>query len=312
MPYYSLKVERNYTGKLFDATIYPQKNYSENDVLTIIGINDDKKVFSSINSVAVDFYKFTNKKGKKEHLAVHIPKAIVDKDGNIIKEKYVDLIKKHYKKPEVLDENDEPKCFRFRAFRNDLVYETENKTLFKFNIGSIVNKKLELKFVNIFSYNDIYVYGQEIRKLLCERFDIKTKLNKEGNLFSDISKAEMVKVVNDIYWKVPCEDKKIQTTIKKVSQCKNVYDFSNLLAYVGLLINRPGTPPTIDGQYMPVINANTITEDDTEYIKLKYNILGVKTYVNNDGGFEVRTPIQGQFSKVRKEEFSWQVSKNSL
>ena len=63
---------------------------------------------------------------------------------------------------------------------------------------------------------------------------------------------------------------------------------------------------------MPVINANTITEDDTEYIKLKYNILGVKTYVNNDGGFEVRTPIQGQFSKVRKEEFSWQVSKNSL
>ena len=26
VPYYSLKVERNYTGKLFDATIYPQKN----------------------------------------------------------------------------------------------------------------------------------------------------------------------------------------------------------------------------------------------------------------------------------------------
>ncbi len=84
------------------------------------------------------------------------------------------------------------------------------------------------------------------------------------------------------------------------------------MAYIGLLINRPGTPPTIDGQYMPVVNANTITRDDTEYVKLKYNILGVKTYVNNDGGFEVRTPIQGQFTKVRKEEFSWQVSKNSL
>lgn len=312
VPYYSVKVERNYTGVLFKATIHPQKDYKDTDVLTIIGVNDEKKVFNDINSVAVDFYKFTNKKGEKEHLAVHIPKVIVDKDGNIIKEKYVDLIKKHYKKPEVLDENDEPKCFRFRAFKNDLVYETENKTLFKFNIGSIVNKKLELKFVNIFSYNDIYVYGREIRNLLCERFDIKTKLNKEGNLFSEISKEEMVKVVNDVYWKVPCEDKKIQTTVKKVNECKNIYDFSNSLAYIGLLINRPGTPPTIDGQYMPVVNANTITRDDTEYVKLKYNILGVKTYVNNDGGFEVRTPIQGQFTKVRKEEFSWQVSKNSL
>lgn len=312
VPYYSVKVERNYTGVLFKATIHPQKYYKDTDVLTIIGVNDEKKVFNDINSVAVDFYKFTNKKGEKEHLAVHIPKVIVDKDGNIIKEKYVDLIKKHYKKPEVLDENDEPKCFRFRAFKNDLVYETENKTLFKFNIGSIVNKKLELKFVNIFSYNDIYVYGREIRNLLCDRFDIKTKLNKEGNLFSEISKEEMVKVVNDVYWKVPCEDKKIQTTVKKVNECKNIYDFSNSLAYIGLLINRPGTPPTIDGQYMPVVNANTITRDDTEYVKLKYNILGVKTYVNNDGGFEVRTPIQGQFTKVRKEEFSWQVSKNSL
>lgn len=312
VPYYSVKVERNYTGVLFKATIHPQKDYKDTDVLTIIGVNDEKKVFNDINSVAVDFYKFTNKKGEKEHLAVHIPKVIVDKDGNIIKEKYVDLIKKHYKKPEVLDENDEPKCFRFRAFKNDLVYETENKTLFKFNIGSIVNKKLELKFVNIFSYNDIYVYGREIRNLLCERFDIKTKLNKEGNLFSEISKEEMVKVVNDVYWKVLCEDKKIQTTVKKVNECKNIYDFSNSLAYIGLLINRPGTPPTIDGQYMPVVNANTITRDDTEYVKLKYNILGVKTYVNNDGGFEVRTPIQGQFTKVRKEEFSWQVSKNSL
>ena len=312
VPYYSLKVERNYTGKLFKATILPQKNYKEDDALTIIGVNDDKKVFTYINSVAVDFYKFTNKKGKKEHLAVHIPKAIVDKDGNIIKEKYVDLIKKHYKKPEVLDENDEPKCFRFRAFRNDLVYETENKTLFKFNIGSIANGLLEMKFVNIFSYNDIYAYGQEIRNLLCERFDIKTKLNKEGNSFSEISKEEMVKVVNDVYWKIPSDDKKIQTTIKKVSQCKNVYDFSNLLAYIGLLINRPGTPPTIDGQYMPAINTKIITKADTEYVKLKYNILGVKTYVNNDGGFEIRTPIQGQFTKVRKEEFSWQVSKNSL
>lgn len=63
---------------------------------------------------------------------------------------------------------------------------------------------------------------------------------------------------------------------------------------------------------MPAANPSTITKSDTEYIKLKYNILGVKTYVNNDGGFEVRTPIQGEFTKVRKEKFSWQVSKNSL
>ena len=131
-------------------------------------------------------------------------------------------------------------------------------------------------------------------------------------MFNELSKEQMVNTVNDVYWKIPSDDKKIQTTIKKVGQCKNIYDFSNLLAYIGLLINRPGTPPTIDGQYMPVINANIIADDDTEYIKLKYNILGVKAYVNNDGGFEVRTPNRGEFTKVRKEKFSWQVSKNSL
>lgn len=77
-----------------------------------------------------------------------------------------------------------------------------------------------MKFVNIFSYNDIYAYGQEIRNLLCERFDIKTKLNKEGNSFSEISKEEMVKVVNDVYWKIPSDDKRYKQLLKRLANVK--------------------------------------------------------------------------------------------
>lgn len=105
VPFYSTKVEKNYKGKYFEATKLNKKMYKEDAVLSIVGVNDDKQVFSGVNCAAVDFYKYKDKKGNRKHLAVHIPKVIIDKDGNINQEKYIALIQKHYKVPELLDEN---------------------------------------------------------------------------------------------------------------------------------------------------------------------------------------------------------------
>lgn len=87
VPFYSTKVEKNYKGKYFKATKLNQKMYKEDAVLSIVGVNDNKQVFSDVNCAAVDFYKYKDKKGNRKHLAVHIPKVIIDKDGNINQER---------------------------------------------------------------------------------------------------------------------------------------------------------------------------------------------------------------------------------
>lgn len=316
IPFYSLKTEKNHKGKFFDATIKGQESFSESDVLTIVGVNDDKKVFSSVECAAVDFYKFTNKKGKKEHLAVHIPKVIIDKDGNIDQEKYKTLILKHYKKPELIDEDGNLKeyYFRFRAFRNDLIYENISNNLLKFNIGSIVNKKLEVKFVNVFSYNDVYENGRKIANKLTSKLNIKTRSNPDGIEFRTIDKEIIVSIINTLYWGLDVKDKKLNTVLDNIKNDRNLYDLSNHLAYYSLIINRLGTPPTIEGQYTPVINSDIIKGyDDAMYIKLKYNILGIRMITNSNNKAIIETPlaVQGQFRKISKEKFSWKIG-NSI
>ena len=104
-------------------------------------------------------------------------------------------------------------------------------------------------------------------------------------------------------------------TFEKIKNDKNIVELSNHLAYLTLIINRFGTPPTIDGQYMPVIGSGIDkrgNDNDAQYVKLKYDILGVKTFTNADGGFVISTPIPGKYKKVTKEKFSWQISRNDL
>lgn len=163
VPLYSVKAEKNYKGAFFDATIYPQMDKKKNiprekGVLGLLGVNNDKRIYSSINCVAVDFYKYTDKKGKKVHVGIHIPKVIVNNNGEINKEQYVKLIRDYYKVPELLDENGKVKeCyFRMRVFKNDLIYDTNNYTIQKFNIGSIVKNQLQLDHIYVFSYDEIY------------------------------------------------------------------------------------------------------------------------------------------------------------
>ena len=69
VPFYSTKVEKNYKGKYFEATKLNQKMYKEDSVLSIVGVNDNKQVFSDVNCAAVDFYKYKDKKGNRKHLA---------------------------------------------------------------------------------------------------------------------------------------------------------------------------------------------------------------------------------------------------
>lgn len=272
VPFYSTKVEKNYKGKYFKATKLNQKMYKEDAVLSIVGVNDNKQVFSDVNCAAVDFYKYKDKKGNRKHLAVHIPKVIIDKDGNINQEKYIALIQKHYKVPELLDENGKLKLgyFRFRAFTNDIIYNTVANCPMLFNIGSITNKKLELKFINVFSYDDIYKNGLNIQNDLINEYDLKTKQNPDGVAFNDVSKDVFISYVNRKYWNLSDKDPKLKSVSEKVDKDKNVYELSNHLSYLGLIINRAGTPPTIDGQYKPVIHNNIIKENENaQYIKLR-------------------------------------------
>lgn len=317
VPFYSTKVEKNYKGKYFEATKLNQKMYKEDAVLSIVGVNDDKQVFSGVNCAATDFYKYKDKKGNKKHLAVHIPKVIIDKDGNINQEKYIALIQKHYKVPELLDENGELKTgyFRFRAFTNDIIYNTVANCPMLFNIGSITNKKLELKFINVFSYDDIYKNGLNIQNDLINEYDLKTKQNPDGVAFNDVSKDVFISYVNRKYWNLSDKDPKLKSVSEKVDKDKNVYELSNHLSYLGLIINRVGTPPTIDGQYMPAIQNNIIKDDaDAQYIKLKYNILGLRFIQSPDGGLIIQSPkeLPGAFTQIKKENFSWKICNDDI
>ena len=322
VPFYSVKTEKNYSGKYFEATILPQptkdkdKKDQEGKPLTILGVNDKTKIFSGIECAAVDFYKFTNNKGKKEHLAVHIPKVIISKDGVINKEKYLSLIRDYYKKPELIDENGELKeyYFRFRAFRNDIIYDTVANDPALFNIGSMANKKLEKKFFDIYSYNDIYVRGNKIRELIVSHFNIKTRNNPNGIQFSELSKEAIIRYAIHHIWihGDSISEAVEKTVINNTETEKNIYDLSNKLSYYELTTKRYDYPPTITGQYAPVINPNYFKGDeDAQYIKLKYNILGLRFSKTFYGKMDIESPseIPGAYKKIRKEEFSWRISK---
>lgn len=317
VPFYSTKVEKNYKGKYFEATKLNKKMYKEDAVLSIVGVNDDKQVFSGVNCAAVDFYKYKDKKGNRKHLAVHIPKVIIDKDGNINQEKYIALIQKHYKVPELLDENGKLKTgyFRFRAFTNDIIYNTVANCPMLFNIGSITNKKLELKFINVFSYDDIYKNGLNIQNDLINVYDLKTKQNPDAVAFNDISKDVFISYVNRKYWNLSDKDPKLKSVSEKVEKDKNVYELSNHLSYLGLIINRVGTPPTVDGRCLLVAHNNIVKENENaQYVKLKYNILGLRFIQSPDGGLIIQSPkeLPGAFTQIKKENFSWKICNDDI
>ena len=92
-------------------------------------------------------------------------------------------------------------------------------------------------------------------------------------------------------------------------------DYIELLRFYNLIISRPLTPPTIIGQNKPSINNESISDDeDTEYVKLKYSPLGIRFIDNKPGKLIISSPKgkQGAFKKIKRENFSWNISKYSV
>lgn len=165
----------------------------------------------------------------------------------------------------------------------------------------------------MFSYNDIYENGRKIANKLTSKLNIKTRRNPDGIEFITIDKEIIVSIVNMLYWGLDGKDEKLNTVLKNIKDDKNLYDLSNHLAYYSLIINRLGTPPNIEGRHRPVINSDIIKGyDDAMYIKLKYNILGIRMITNSNNKAIIETPlaVRGQFSKISKEKFSWKIGNN--
>lgn len=307
-PLYSIKSERNFRGGFFDATLYKP---TDSGVLTLLGVNNDKRSFSSINSVAVDFYKYTNKRNKKEHVAIHIPKVIVKPNGEIDKEKYITLIRDWYKKPELLDENGNIKEYYFclRVYKNDLIYDTNQQTIQKFNIGSITNKKLEMKHVDCFAYNELEKRKIFYMKNLAEKFDFKMrKINDDGKKkFSDYDIHDIINYSIDNLMDIQDVNRYRKAIVSNLEKIENYMDYLDKLAFLDVIVNRRCTPPTIVGQYMPTIST---PGEEARYIKIKSSVLGIRWKYNEKGKLLVSGPhLNGNaYSKIKKEKLTWNLS----
>lgn len=314
VPLLSWKVEKNYDGKLFDATLYKPKNDDDTSVLTLLGVNNDKRSFDSIYPVAVDFYKINHK-----HYAIHIPLVLIKSDGTIDKEKYLKLIKEHYK-AEVLLSDDctdiNYKAFRFRAFKHDMIYDTQSNECHLFNLGSTANKLLELTPTNIFSYNSIYNLAKSIRTEVINRFNLKSKHNEKGIEFEEINKEEIVNYLCDDLCLLDNSKKHKERLFELMKDINNLNDFSSKIVYFCFLANDVYTLPKFDKRILPAANNNIISKnEDAEYIKIKHNILGVRFRNNPNGKLIVSGPVgykNGGFKLIKKEEFHWTIGKDML
>ncbi len=315
VPLYSHKVEKNWKGAFFEATIQHKGKESKTAPLSVLGINKDIHSFSGVECAAVDFYKVATPKGRK-HIAIHIPKAIISEGGVINKMQYLTLVKDYYKCPELIDEKGElnTRCFRFRAFRNDIVYDTNSNVAQLFNLGSIAIKKLELKQVQNFSYNQIYCVANDVRSKIVDHFKLKSRDNPQGFYFSDLDNNEVIDWIIDNYLPLPDEEKR-KTIKKSLEKCNNIHDFSNRLVFLTEIGNRKNTPPTIIGQYLPTVHNREIAKNENAYyVKLKYSPLGLRFSNSEKGKLIVTGPKKdpGSYSKIVREEFSWKISKYSV
>ena len=314
VPLLSWKVEKNYDGKLFDSTLYKPKKDDDKSVLTLLGVNNDKRSFDSVYPLATDFYKINHK-----HYAIGIPLAIIKNNGEIDKEKYIKLIREHYNADELLDDNKTDinlKAYRFRAFKNDMIYETESNECYLFNLGSIAIKKMEINHLNNYSHNCIYDYSSQIRTSLINQYNIKTANNKEGIDFEHLNKADIIEYICKEFGILDNPDKHKPRFQELLKDIDNIGEFSDKSAYYSLLANEMYSPPIFDKQILPVANNNIISRNlDAEYVKIKYNILGVRFDKNDKGTMIVKGPsgiTNGGFKLIKKEDFHWTISQNMI
>lgn len=313
VPLYSHKVEKNWKGALANETLQKPLPSGNKKASSIIGMSNNKRSFSGVNCVAVDFYKIKNRKGKTQHIAIHIPYAIVDNRGYIMKDKYLSLVKNYYGVPELIDEkgNIKDQFFRFRAFKNDIIYDTKSNIPQLFCLGSVSKKILELKPMLNFSYNDIYKEASEMALLISKRFNIKYGKN-DGINFDEFSKSEILTYVNENLLQFGDFDKYQKYIIKETSKCKNLLVFSRKLVYFSKILNSNNYLLDAELRSRPSVNNIYMQEDkDAEYIKLKYNILGLRFGNSVNGKLIINSAhgTCGKYTKVKREKFDWKISK---
>ena len=88
--------------------------------------------------------------------------------------------------------------------------------------------------------------------------------------------------------------------------------FVRKYVYLASIANRGNVPPTIDGQYLPVANNSNIKKnEDAEYVKLKYDVLGIRFGMSAKGNLIINSAhgTCGKYKKIKKEKFDWKISK---
>ena len=330
-PLYSLKAEKNYSGIFFDATIKKQKDGGKNSVLDLLGINSKERIYNSVKCVATDFYKYTDKNGVRKHLAVQIPYVIVGQNGEINKDLYLRLIREWYKVPDVLDDEGNLKvkeCFRFRAFSKDLVYDTVNNCIQSFVPGTISGKILEFHHIYCFNHNDIYKKGKEIRNKINKKFRIYDEKGKPINDFENISKLEVVQFCCSQNIITFPSDEFIKSVIVNARGIKGLYNFSLFLAFVDASAMWRDQSSIYNGRFRPSVTAkveNNLSKankkilNDSEYVKIKCSVLGIRwdnARVDEDKIHKINISgprkLPQLFSKIKKEDFSWNISKKMI
>ena len=215
----------------------------------------------------------------------------------------------------MLDENGELKEYYFclRVFKNDLIYNTGDRMIQKFNIGSIALKLFEMKHIYQFSYDAIYDQVAFLRKSLSIRFDFKLRhIHPSGTKkFQDVDIYEMIHFCVDNLMDVHDQERYYKGIVEFLEKETNFQTFLEKAAFLNLVVNRPCTPPTIFGQFCPTASA---VGEEARYVKIKSSILGIRYWINEEGALLIDGPngaVQ-KYSKIKKEAFSWKICQSMV
>ncbi|MFV0255028.1 MAG: type II CRISPR RNA-guided endonuclease Cas9 [Erysipelotrichaceae bacterium] len=318
VPLVSYKVEKKFTGELFNTTIYGKDTVADKDdsPLKLIGVNKPGRSFSSVKSVAVDVFKLTMPNGKKRYFSVHIPKVIVNQKGLINQEQYLTLVKEHYKYNELIDENGQliKGTFRMRLYKGDIYYDTVRLQPMYFNVGGIGNKRLDVKIIEIFSYNEIDYLQKKIKDKFKEELkSIRVFAGSKDEKTSKILeiKQQIAEYYNTKYFTSLGLNEKMSAKIKDVLfEESDIYEGISKSCYLINILKKTDyniLPPDITGQNMPVL-PKIDKHQDRQYVKLVYSPLGIRIN-KNKGSIAISGPKNGgnHYKMIKKEDFSWQL-----
>ncbi|MFV0499898.1 MAG: hypothetical protein ACK5NF_07775, partial [Bacilli bacterium] len=277
---------------------------NSSNLLQILQVSNDKRAMDTVNCCATDFYKVKSKKKNGtysvKHYAIHIPLAIVDSNGNIDNERYKLLVKKHYGAMDLFDDEDNLKeyLFRFRARKNDMIYDTFTNEIKLNNFGSIANKKLEYKPIFFSSYSSEINKFNTLKRAFSPLYKRKEKLTEkqydelnllliESGYITPDEKFAFASVFKNILKSDASNNEKLFQVVNKINYSK----------FLGA--------PTALGQWSSTANPLVFDKnnDDIQYVKVETSPLGVRVKKVDDKLF-----ISGKHKKIKNnKQFSWNV-----